>query len=302
MVDGVGNQRRERQRLLVRHLGQQQPQRARHGQAHGRQHRSRLFLHGSVDAGLDEVIRHVWHPPFQFALHYHADWRAVRSRRHRANPSPRSGPRWANRGECGTHLPLALLPRPHRPPDVPAGEGPAPRRSASGCGPSRVGRTSNPARSSRRSPRLAWKLAEAKAKFSEVVRLAESGRPQRVTVRGRDAVAVVGAAEFDGLQARARPATLHELRALHSRLSEYIRLAAGGETVLVTDRDQVVAEIGPPRQTRGSVSAGAMLADAVRKGWVTPALSPGSEPPRGGPPVATLRELLRDLEGDRSDR
>ena len=70
---------------------------------------------------------------------------------------------------------------------------------------------SNPAPYSRRPSGLAWKLAEAKAKFSEVVRLAAAGRPQRVTVRGRDAVVVVGAAEFDELQARAKPGTLHEL-------------------------------------------------------------------------------------------
>lgn len=41
--------------------------------------------------------------------------------------------------------------------------------------------------------------------------MASSGRPQRVTVRGRDAVVVVGAAEFDELQARAKPVGLHEL-------------------------------------------------------------------------------------------
>jgi antitoxin (DNA-binding transcriptional repressor) of toxin-antitoxin stability system len=36
------------------------------------------------------------------------------------------------------------------------------------------------------------------------------------------------------------------LKTLKNKLSEYVRLAAGGETVLVTDRDRVVAEIGPP--------------------------------------------------------
>ena len=36
------------------------------------------------------------------------------------------------------------------------------------------------------------------------------------------------------------------LKLLRNKLSEYVRLAAGGETVLVTDRDRVVAEIGPP--------------------------------------------------------
>ena len=92
------------------------------------------------------------------------------------------------------------------------------------------------------------------------------------------------------------------IRALNSRLSEYVRLAAGGETVLVTDRGRVVAEIGPPRETRSPILADAMLADAVRKGWLTPALYPGSEPPRGGPPEVVLSVLLGELEGDRSDR
>ena len=92
------------------------------------------------------------------------------------------------------------------------------------------------------------------------------------------------------------------IKVLNSKLGEYVRLAASGETVLVTEGDRVVAEIGPPRWARSSILADAMLADAVRKGWLTPALSPGSEPPRGGPPETTLSALLSELEGDRSDR
>ena len=56
-----------------------------------------------------------------------------------------------------------------------------------------------------------WKLGEAKAKFSEVVRLAASGRPQRVTVRGRQAVVVVAADEFDRLRARRSAPSLNDL-------------------------------------------------------------------------------------------
>ena len=41
-----------------------------------------------------------------------------------------------------------------------------------------------------------WKLEEAKAKFSEVVRRAQSQGPQFVTVRGKEAVAVIDAAEL----------------------------------------------------------------------------------------------------------
>jgi prevent-host-death family protein len=42
-----------------------------------------------------------------------------------------------------------------------------------------------------------WKLEDAKARFSELVRRARSDGPQRVTVRGRDAVVVVAAEDFD---------------------------------------------------------------------------------------------------------
>ena len=56
-----------------------------------------------------------------------------------------------------------------------------------------------------------WKLAEAKAKFSEVVRLAASGWPQRVTVHGKDVVVIVAAGEFDSLRARETAPGLHEL-------------------------------------------------------------------------------------------
>jgi prevent-host-death family protein len=39
--------------------------------------------------------------------------------------------------------------------------------------------------------RRTWKLEDAKARFSEVVRLARSEGPQRVSVRGKDAVVVL---------------------------------------------------------------------------------------------------------------
>lgn len=46
-----------------------------------------------------------------------------------------------------------------------------------------------------------WKLEDAKNRFSEVVRLAMSDQPQRVTRNGRDAVVVISAAEYDRLAA-----------------------------------------------------------------------------------------------------
>jgi antitoxin (DNA-binding transcriptional repressor) of toxin-antitoxin stability system len=92
------------------------------------------------------------------------------------------------------------------------------------------------------------------------------------------------------------------LKVLKNKLSEYIRLAASGETVLVTDRDRVVAEISPPRAGRRPLLADAVLADAVRAGWLTPPLlvDGGSLPPRQ--PVAPLRQVLDELAADRDER
>ena len=99
------------------------------------------------------------------------------------------------------------------------------------------------------------------------------------------------------------------LKVLKNKLSEYVRLAEGGETVLVTDRDRVVAEIVPPETTRSPVLADALLAEAVRKGWITPpalaastppALAASTPPPRN--PVTSFRKLKKELEQDRSDR
>ena len=91
------------------------------------------------------------------------------------------------------------------------------------------------------------------------------------------------------------------LKTLKNKLSEYVRLAAGGETVLVTDRDRVVAEIGPPSPTRSSVLSEALLSDAFRQGWMTPPISVGRGPPPRQP-VMTIDQLLRNLQRDRADR
>jgi antitoxin (DNA-binding transcriptional repressor) of toxin-antitoxin stability system len=91
------------------------------------------------------------------------------------------------------------------------------------------------------------------------------------------------------------------IKTLKNKLSEYVRLVASGETVLVTDRDRVVAELGPPRPGRSSLVADATLAEAVRQGWLTPpALPIGTVPPRL--PVASFEALMRDLDEDRSTR
>jgi prevent-host-death family protein len=91
------------------------------------------------------------------------------------------------------------------------------------------------------------------------------------------------------------------LKVLKNKLSEYVRLAEHGETVLVTDRDRVVAELVPPERTRSPVLTDALLAEAVRRGWITPpAFAASGPPPRK--PVMSFRDLQRELERDRSER
>jgi antitoxin (DNA-binding transcriptional repressor) of toxin-antitoxin stability system len=91
------------------------------------------------------------------------------------------------------------------------------------------------------------------------------------------------------------------IKALKNRLSEYVRLAARGEVVLVTDRDQVVAELRPPSAGRAASLDDALLAEAVRKGLLRPPLYAGATVPLRRPRM-TLDELLRGLDHDRSER
>jgi antitoxin (DNA-binding transcriptional repressor) of toxin-antitoxin stability system len=91
------------------------------------------------------------------------------------------------------------------------------------------------------------------------------------------------------------------LKVLKNKLSEYVRMAAAGETVLVTDHDRVVAELGPPREGRSAVAGDALLAELVRKGWMTPARTVRGDPPPARP-VAPLADILGELEEDRADR
>jgi antitoxin Phd len=60
------------------------------------------------------------------------------------------------------------------------------------------------ARPVKKNPAGRWKLEDAKARFSEVVRRADSEGPQMVTVRGTEAAVVVSARDFARL-GRAAP-------------------------------------------------------------------------------------------------
>lgn len=98
------------------------------------------------------------------------------------------------------------------------------------------------------------------------------------------------------------------IKALKNKLSEYIRLVREGEIVLVTDRDEVVAEISRPRTpVAGRVSRWeAFLNEEERAGRITPAKRTESvalrrlraSPPPDAP--TDLLELLRSMREDRS--
>jgi antitoxin (DNA-binding transcriptional repressor) of toxin-antitoxin stability system len=91
------------------------------------------------------------------------------------------------------------------------------------------------------------------------------------------------------------------LKVLKNKLSEYVRLAEQGETVLVTEGDRVIAELSPPQKSRSPMISDALLAEAVQQGWIMRPTMPSGGPPLRKP-VMSLRDLIRELEQDRSDR
>jgi antitoxin Phd len=79
-----------------------------------------------------------------------------------------------------------------------------------------------------------WKLEDAKARFSEVVKLAERGVPQHVTVRGRPAAVILSATDYARLAAAATSPSLASLFADSplARLDDF-------DDVLVRERSPV---------------------------------------------------------------
>lgn len=92
------------------------------------------------------------------------------------------------------------------------------------------------------------------------------------------------------------------LKVLKNKLSEYVRLAAGGEVVLITDRDRVVAEITPPRPGRSLIATDARLAELVRDGLLTPPTIPADVPLPVMKPIMSSKDVLADLRKDRDER
>ncbi|MGQ0658004.1 MAG: type II toxin-antitoxin system Phd/YefM family antitoxin [Chromatiales bacterium] len=94
------------------------------------------------------------------------------------------------------------------------------------------------------------------------------------------------------------------IKQLKARLSEYIRLAKTGETVLVTERDEVVAELRPARrQAPHAHRLDEILEGLAAAGDVTRAAQPKGDwtwRSRGlGLPPGTAQALIEELRQDR---
>jgi antitoxin Phd len=74
------------------------------------------------------------------------------------------------------------------------------------------------------SERNSWKLQDAKARFSELVRRARAGKPQQVTVHGKEAVVVVDPQRFE---IRAKPPEEPTLAGFVERSKKYRGAAEG---------------------------------------------------------------------------
>jgi prevent-host-death family protein len=91
------------------------------------------------------------------------------------------------------------------------------------------------------------------------------------------------------------------IKTLKDNLSAYVRAAQAGETVLVTDRGKVIAELVPPRAPSVTTSAAELLAQLALEGIVTPAKRRSAAPP-APMPLASFGDLMRGLAADREDR
>ena len=90
------------------------------------------------------------------------------------------------------------------------------------------------------------------------------------------------------------------LKVLKNKLSEHVRRAVAGETVVIIDRGRAVAEIVPYKPNTGLTP---FQERGVREGWLIPAKRPFAPLPPGKPVSGlTLEKLMEDLARDREDR
>ena len=95
------------------------------------------------------------------------------------------------------------------------------------------------------------------------------------------------------------------VKQLKARLSEYLREVRRGEVFLVTDRDQVVAELrparsdAPPPADTTELALEALAATGEVQGATLPAVDWAWRPSGAGLPEGTAAELLNALREER---
>jgi prevent-host-death family protein len=91
------------------------------------------------------------------------------------------------------------------------------------------------------------------------------------------------------------------IRELKNSLSEYLRRVRSGESVLVTDRGEIVAELTPPGRNSWDPTVPPGLSALARRGLATvgAAANPGlyRHLPRQGPRKITSAQLLDEERG-----
>jgi len=94
------------------------------------------------------------------------------------------------------------------------------------------------------------------------------------------------------------------VKQLKARLSEYLRMTKAGETVLVTERDEVIAELRPPRrQPPPATAIDDVLDDLASAGLITRSTQAKERwtwrVPGLGLQPGTAAAILDDLREDR---
>ena len=88
---------------------------------------------------------------------------------------------------------------------------------------------------------------------------------------------------------------------LEKHVATYIRAAEAGETVLVTDRDRVVARLLPAEPSLARGTDEAVIADLIARSLVSPRTVPRGTRPRRHR-LIPHEQLMADLDRDREDR
>ena len=94
------------------------------------------------------------------------------------------------------------------------------------------------------------------------------------------------------------------VRDLKNKLSEYLRRVRLGESVLVTDRGEVVAELLPPGQGQGDPTMPAGLRALARRGLLTLGAPAGTDlyPALKREPNERRRSVAQLLDEERGTR